>query len=147
MAYYQAFCQVNRMFGHILFTCKTSSNNILIVSESACSSDLSFHQEFSTSLLGLYNLKRVRGDGNWLFRALCLAAFGDDSVHLFVRQYVWDYLIRHKKICTIYGWGNDYRSAYCKNDDGGWVGGYSEIVAFSEMYSVQIHIFDLIASQ
>ena len=52
-----------------------------------------------------------------------------------------------KKICTIYGWGNDYRSVYCKNDDGGWVGGHSEIVVFSEIYSVQIHIFDSIASQ
>ena len=52
-----------------------------------------------------------------------------------------------KKICTIYGWGNDYRSVYCKNDDGGWVGGHSEIVDFSEIYSVQIHIFDSIASQ
>ena len=50
-------------------------------------------------------------------------------------------------ICTIYGWGNDYRSVYCKNDDGGWVGGHSGIVAFSEIYSVQIHIFDSIASQ
>ena len=59
--------------------------DVAIISESACSSDLSFHQEFSTSLLNLYNLKRVRGDGNFLFRALCLAAFGDDMVHLFVR--------------------------------------------------------------
>ena len=50
-------------------------------------------------------------------------------------------------ICTIYGWGNDYRSVYCKNDDGGEWGGHSEIVAFSEIYSVQIHIFDSIASQ
>ena len=101
------------------------AHDVSIISESACSSDLSFHQEFSTSLLDLYNLKRVRGDGNWLFRALCLAAFWDDSVHLFVRQYVWDYLIQHKKICKIYGWGNDYRSVYCKNDDGEWVGGSS----------------------
>ena len=52
-----------------------------------------------------------------------------------------------KKICTIYGWGNDYRSLYCKNDDGGWVGNHSEIVAFSEIFSVQIHIFDSITSQ
>ena len=73
------------------------AHDVTIISESACSSDLSSHQDFSTSLLDLYNLKRVRGDGNWLFRALCLAAFGDDSVNLFVRQYVWDYLIQHKK--------------------------------------------------
>ena len=73
------------------------AHDVIIISESACSSDLSFHQDFSTSLLDLYNLKRVRGGGNWLFRELCLAAFGDDSVYLFVRQYVWDYLIQHKK--------------------------------------------------
>ena len=48
------------------------AHDVTIISESACSSDLSFHQDFSTSLLDLYNLKRVRGDGNWLFRALCL---------------------------------------------------------------------------
>ena len=52
-----------------------------------------------------------------------------------------------KKIYTIYGWGNDYRSVYCKNDDGGWVGSHSEIVALSEIYSVQIHIFYSIVSQ
>ena len=71
------------------------AHDVTIISESACSSVLSFHQEFSTSLLNLYNLKRGRGYGNRLFRALCLAAFGDYSVHLFVRQYVWDYLIQH----------------------------------------------------
>ena len=71
------------------------AHDVTIISESACSSDLSFHQDFSTSLLDLFNLKRVRGDGNWVIRALCLAAFGDDSVHLFVRQNVWDYLIQH----------------------------------------------------
>ena len=69
------------------------AHDVTIISESTCSSDLSFHQDFSTFLLDLYNLKR--GDGNWLFRALCLAAFEDDSVHLFVRQYVWDYLIQY----------------------------------------------------
>ena len=73
------------------------THDVTIISESACSSDLSFHQDFSTSLIYLYNLKRVRGDENWLFRALSLAAFGDDSVHLFVRKYVWDYLIQNKK--------------------------------------------------
>ena len=71
------------------------AHDLTIILESAYSSDLSFHQDFSTFLLDLHNLKRVRGDGNWLFRALCLAAFGDDSVHLFVRQYVWNYLIQH----------------------------------------------------
>ena len=73
------------------------AHDVTIISESACSSDLFFHQDFSTSLFDLYHLKRVRGDGNWLYRELCLAAFGGDSVHLFVRQYVWDYIIQLKK--------------------------------------------------
>ena len=97
------------------------AHDVTIISESVCSSDLSFHQDFSTSLLDFYNSKRVRGDWNWLFRALCLAEFGDYLVHLFVMQYAWDYLIQHKKICTIYGWGNEYRLVCCKNDDGVWV--------------------------
>ena len=50
-------------------------------------------------------------------------------------------------ICTIYGWGNDYRSVYCKNDDGGWVGWSLGDSCFLKIYSLQIHIFDSIASQ
>ena len=42
------------------------AHDVTIISESACSSDLSFHQDFSTSLLDLYNLKRVREMPNWL---------------------------------------------------------------------------------
>ena len=37
------------------------AHDVTIISESACSSDLSFHQDFSTSLLDLYNLKRIKG--------------------------------------------------------------------------------------
>ena len=37
------------------------AHDATIISESACSWDLSFYQDFLTSLLDLYNLKRVRG--------------------------------------------------------------------------------------
>ena len=43
---------------------------VVILSESQCSSDLSYKQGFSTSLLDIYTLFKVSGDGNWLFRAL-----------------------------------------------------------------------------
>ena len=124
------------------------AHDVTIISESACSSDLSFHQDFSTSLIDLYNLKRVRGDGNWLFSVLCLAAFGDDSVHLFVRVYVWDYLIQHKKRFTQYMDEEMTIDQYIAKMmmEGEWVG-HSEIVAFSEIYSVQVYIFDSIVSQ
>ena len=52
---------------------------VTITSESEFSSDLSFHQSFSTSLSDLFKFWRIQGDGLCLFRALCKLAFGDDS--------------------------------------------------------------------
>ena len=52
---------------------------VTITSESVCSSGLSFHQSFSTSLSDLFKFGRIPGDGNFYFRALCKLAFGDDS--------------------------------------------------------------------
>ena len=44
---------------------------VTIISESACSSDLSYHLSFSTSLLDLFKFRRIQGDSNCLFRVLC----------------------------------------------------------------------------
>ena len=55
------------------------AKDVTIISESACSSVLSYHQSFSTSLLDLFKLRRIQGDGNILFRAPSKLAFGDDS--------------------------------------------------------------------
>ena len=52
---------------------------VIITSESACPSYLSFHQSFSTSLSDLFKFRRIQGDDNCLFRALCKLVFGDDS--------------------------------------------------------------------
>ena len=40
---------------------------VTFTSESTCSSDLSYHQSFSTSLLDLFKFGRIQGDGNCLF--------------------------------------------------------------------------------
>ena len=40
---------------------------VTITSESACSSDLSYHRSFSTSLSDLFKFGRIQGDGNCLF--------------------------------------------------------------------------------
>ena len=40
---------------------------VTFTSESACSSDLSYHQSFSTSLLDLFKFGRIQGDGKCLF--------------------------------------------------------------------------------
>ena len=40
---------------------------VTITSESEWSSDISFHQSFSTSLSDLFKFWRIQGDGNSLF--------------------------------------------------------------------------------
>ena len=65
-----------------------TTEDIVVISESECSSDVSFQNEFSTSILDLFNLNKIQGDGNCLFRALCKSTFGNESMHLEVRQYV-----------------------------------------------------------
>ena len=72
------------------------AKNVTIISESACSSDLSYHQSFSTSLLDLFKLGRIQGDGNCLFRALCKFAFGDYSFHIVVKQIICYYMIHNR---------------------------------------------------
>ena len=69
---------------------------VVILSESQCSSDLSYKQGFSTSLLDIYTLFKVSGDGNWLFRALFKVLYGTKEYHVQIRTNIWDYIITHK---------------------------------------------------
>ena len=65
------------------------------------------------------------------------STFRGDSVNLFVRQYVWDYLIQYKKRFAQYMDEEMTIDQYIAKMimEGEW-GGHSEIVAFSEIYSV-----------
>ena len=45
------------------------AKDVIIILESTCSYGLSHHQGFSTSLVDLFNKKKIQGDGNWVFRA------------------------------------------------------------------------------
>ena len=69
---------------------------VVILSESQCSSDLSFKQGFSTSLLDIYTLFKVGEDGNWLFRALSRVLYETEEYHVQIRTNIWDYIITHK---------------------------------------------------
>ena len=60
-------------------------NEVVVISESEASSEAPYWNNFSTSLLDIYKLNKVNGDGNCLFRALWKSTFGDDSMHLTVR--------------------------------------------------------------
>ena len=39
-----------------------TTEDIVVISESECSSDVSFQNEFSTSILDLFNLNKIQGD-------------------------------------------------------------------------------------
>ena len=124
------------------------AKDVTIISESACSSDLSYHQSFSTSLLDLFKLGRIQGDGNCLFRAQCKLAFGDDSFHLVVRQTVCYYMIHNRDRFEQYMEEDTTIDQYIsKMLLNGECGGHAEIVAFSEIYDVQIQVFDSLAAQ
>ena len=120
----------------------------IIMSESACSSDIQYCQTFSTSLLDIYKLIQVVGDGNCLFRAICQSAFGSDSMHLTVRQNVCDHLIKNQnRFEEAMEEGTDIKDDISKMlIDGEW-GGYVELVAFSELYNIQIQVYDSLGSQ
>ena len=45
-------------------------DEVVILSESACSFDIFIHHEFVTSLFDLYNRHKIEGDDNCPFRAL-----------------------------------------------------------------------------
>ena len=47
----------------------------ILMSENECSSDIQYCQTFSTSLIDIYKLIQVVGDGNCLFRAICQSVF------------------------------------------------------------------------
>ena len=118
-----------------------------IISESAYSSDLSYHQSFSTSLLDLFKFGMIQGDGSCIFRALCKLAFRDDSLHLVVKQIVCDYMIHNRNRFEQYMENTTIDQYICKMLLNGEWGGYAEIVAFTEIYDVQIQVFDSLAAQ
>ena len=63
-----------------------------IHTESECSQSDEDEQSYNTSILDVFKEIEISGDGNWLFRALSLGAFGDQEYHLTVWDMVWDYI-------------------------------------------------------
>ena len=124
------------------------AKDVTIISESACSSDLTYHQSFSTSLLDLFKLGRIQVDGNCIFMGLCKLAFGDDSFHLVVMQIICYYMIHNRDLFEQYMEEDTTIDQYISKMplNGQW-GGHAEIVVFSDIYNVQIQVFDSLAAQ
>ena len=90
----------------------------------------------------------MNGDGNCLFRALWKSTFCDDCMHLTVRQNICDYIIQNRARFKDFMEDDVDVTEYIakRRLDGEW-GGHGELITFSELYSVQIQIFDSIRSE
>ena len=124
------------------------AKDVTIISESACSTDLSYHQSFSTSLSDLFKLGGYKEMITAYFRALCKLAFGDDSFLLVVRQIICYYMIHNRDRFEQYMEEDTTIDQYISKMplNGKW-GGHAEIAAFSEINDVQIQVFDSLAAQ
>ncbi|XP_040579148.1 OTU domain-containing protein 5 [Lepeophtheirus salmonis] len=87
-----------------------------------------------------YIIKKIKEDGNCLFRSVADLIFGDEEIHKAVRNQCMDYISQN----------GDYFSQYVTEDLANYVerkrflgvqGNHLEIQAFSEMYNRPIHIY------
>ena len=114
-----------------------------IHTESECSQSDEDEESYNTSILDVFKEIEIRGDDNWLFRALSLGAFGDQEYHLIVREMVWDYIDTNR---------NRFKEFIDQEMDSDIVnmrksrtwGGHIEIIGFVELFETNIFIYDIV---
>ena len=85
---------------------------------------------------------KITGNGNWMFGALSLGAFGDEKYHIITRPIICDYIDTHrsgfKEFITgrIFTYLREMRRPK-------WWRGNIELVAFSDLFKFNISVFDL----
>ena len=98
---------------------------------------------FSFYIFDVFNEIEITGDGNWMFGALSLGAFGNEKYHLMVRPIICDYIDAHRSIFNdfIIGGISTYLREMRKLK---WWRGNIELVIFSELFEFNISVFDII---
>ena len=98
-----------------------------------------------TALTDKFDIVEQEPDGNCLFRALSAGWFGSPTYFSEVRESVWDYILHNSERFKVHLPDEFDRYIETMLEDGEW-GGEPEIVAFSELYNVNIHVFDAMTS-
>ena len=116
-----------------------------IFSESSCSEWEDVQQSIVTALTDIFWITQEEPDGNSLFRSLSRGWFGSPEFHVEVRENLCDYVLHNSirfehHLPTVL---SEYISKML--DDGEW-GGEPEIVAFSELFCVNIYVYDAMTS-
>ena len=109
--------------------------------ESACSETEDVQASIITALTDMFDIIYEELDGNWLFRALSRGWFGSLDYYSEVREVLIDYIIHNSKRFESHL--PEELDEYIPKmmEDGEW-GGEPEIVVFSEVYSVNIIVYD-----
>ena len=97
-----------------------------------------------TALTDMFDIIYEEPDENWLFRALSRGWFGSPDYYSEVREIFIDYIL-HNSRRFVKPFTRGIRWIYPKNDRGWRVGGEPEIVAFSEVYRVNIIVCDALS--
>ena len=104
-----------------------------IHTESECSQSDEDEESYNTSILDVFKEIEIRGEGNWLFRALSLREFGDQLYHLTVREMVWYYIDTNRN--RLKEFIDREMDSYIVNMriSMTW-GGHIEIIGFAELF-------------
>ena len=86
-----------------------------------------------------------RSDGNCLFRALSGGFFGPPDYYFEIREYIWDYILHNRKRFADHLPQGIDKYIHKMLEDAEW-GGEPEIVAFSELYNVNVTAYEAIIS-
>ena len=116
-----------------------------MLSESECSDDESIQASIITSLTDKFDIIEVGSYGNCLFRALSRGCFGSHDYHFDIRESIWDYILHNRKRFADHLPQDIDEYIQKMLEDGEW-GGEPEIVTFSELYNVNVTVYDAMTS-
>ena len=116
-----------------------------ILSESEWSENEDIKASIITSLTDKFNITEEEPDGNCLFRALSRGCFGSPEFHGEIRESIWDYILHNNQRFANHLHQEAKEYVQKMLEDGEW-GGEPEIVAFSELYNVNVTVYDAMTS-
>ena len=114
-------------------------------SESECSDNENIQASIITSLTDKFDIIKEEPDGNFLFRALNRRCFGSPDYRFDIRESIWDYILHNRKRFADHLPQDIDEYIHKMLEDGEW-GGEPEIVAFSELYNVNVTVYDAMKS-
>ena len=116
-----------------------------ILSESEWSENEDIQESIITSLTDRFNITEEEPDGNCLFRILSCGYFESPEFHGEIRESIWNNILHNNQRFANHLPQEGNKFVQKMLEDGEW-GGEPEIAAFSELYNVNLTVYDVITS-